>query len=382
MQSPGRTSSQPSQDFLSSNDGILFSNDDPDVFQLEDESRETRSAQSILSNRSVYSVDGEATLSGSQWACDGFSESSDPKRSEEGKAKERTEGDMLFARKCFELQGFVRPLLELLNGLKKGRFDKGLSSFQQSVAMDRIQRIVGVLQKPHIGEKYLPTLLQLEVMLKVWFPQVNPQVSSTPNPADLSPRDISIQSSNTTPPHKHKDQLHIPVKKRRLSWSDTDTLSSSPSVVCKRLNIKGCEEQHHWAYVEGGEGSSGTPPPSSQTNQSERRQGETSKHKILQLSSSNLTWVHVAPIFSPPKSGPSHKGGAKERGSNYVLLTSRNRPATQDSSISSTTPFSEPAGSPFKPVTSGTASALQGRVQTPPITLKPSCLVQQSPLQI
>ncbi|KAI7806968.1 circadian-associated transcriptional repressor-like [Triplophysa rosa] len=380
MQSPGRTSSQPSQDLLSSNDSILFS--DRDVFQLEDESCETRSAQSIHSNRSVYSVDGETTISGSQWACDGFSESSDPKRSKEGKAKERTEGDILFARKCLELQGFVRPLLELLNGLKKGRFDKGLSSFQQSVAMDRIQRIVGVLQKPHIGEKYLPTLMQIEVMLKLWFPQVTPQVSSTPNPADLSPRDISIQSSsNTTPPHKHKDQLHIPVKKRRLSWSDTDTPSSSPPAVCKRSNVKGCEEQLQWPYFDGGEGSSGTPPPSSQTNQSERRQGETSKHKILQWSGSNLTWVHVAPIFSPPKSGPSHKGGAKERGSSYVLLTSRSSPATQDSSISSTTPFSEPAGSPCKHVTSGTASALQGRVQTPPITVKPSCLVQQSPLQ-
>ena len=26
---------------------------------------------------------------------------------------------------CAELQGFVRPLLELLNGLKGGRFDRG-----------------------------------------------------------------------------------------------------------------------------------------------------------------------------------------------------------------------------------------------------------------
>lgn len=26
---------------------------------------------------------------------------------------------------CAELHGFVRPLLELLNGLKKGRFDRG-----------------------------------------------------------------------------------------------------------------------------------------------------------------------------------------------------------------------------------------------------------------
>ncbi|OXB55806.1 hypothetical protein ASZ78_007124 [Callipepla squamata] len=53
--------------------------------------------------------------------------------------------------RCRELRGFIRPLTELLNGLRMGRYDKGLSSFQQSVAMDRIQRIIGVLQKPEMG---------------------------------------------------------------------------------------------------------------------------------------------------------------------------------------------------------------------------------------
>ncbi|KAL6044189.1 hypothetical protein STEG23_019869 [Scotinomys teguina] len=81
-------------------------------------------------------------------------------------------------RLCKELQGFIRPLTDLLNGLKMGRFDKGLSSFQQSVAMDRIQRIVGVLQKPQMGERYLGTLLQVEGMLKTWFPHVAAQKSS------------------------------------------------------------------------------------------------------------------------------------------------------------------------------------------------------------
>nr|XP_055067727.1 circadian-associated transcriptional repressor-like [Misgurnus anguillicaudatus] len=380
MQSTGRTSSQPSQDSLCSNDSLPFSDDDPDIFLLDHGSHGAHSAQSARSDTSVYSVDGEATRPGSQCACDGFSESSDPTQSGRGKAGKRTEGDVLFARKCLELQGFVRPLLELLNGLKKGRFDKGLSSFQQSVAMDRIQRIVGVLQKPHIGEKYLPTLLQIEVMLKLWFPQVTPQVSVTPNSADLSPSSISIQSrSNITPPHKHKDQLHIPVKKRRLSWSDTDSPSSSPLVLFKQSKVKGGED-HQLPYVDGEEGSS------SHASQSERRVGETSEHKVIRWPGSKLTWVHVAPIFSPPKSGPSHKVGAKERGGGYVLLpvsplTSRSSPATQDSSVSSTTPFSEPDGSQCQPVTSGTASALQGCVQSPPITMKPSCLVRQSPLQ-
>ncbi|XP_058016652.1 circadian-associated transcriptional repressor [Ahaetulla prasina] len=83
-----------------------------------------------------------------------------------------TEGDQAFAQKCWELQGFVRPLLELLNRLKMGCFDQGLSSFQQSVAMDRIQRIIGVLQKPQMGERYLGILLQVEKMLKIWFPHI------------------------------------------------------------------------------------------------------------------------------------------------------------------------------------------------------------------
>ncbi|XP_060676704.1 circadian-associated transcriptional repressor-like isoform X1 [Hemiscyllium ocellatum] len=84
----------------------------------------------------------------------------------------KTRGDLLFAQKCKELQVFIRPLTILLDGLKTGRYNKGLTSFQQSVAMDRIQRIIGVLQKPGMGERYLGTLLQVEMMLKVWFPHV------------------------------------------------------------------------------------------------------------------------------------------------------------------------------------------------------------------
>uniref|UniRef100_A0A8C5KTL2 Circadian-associated transcriptional repressor n=2 Tax=Jaculus jaculus TaxID=51337 RepID=A0A8C5KTL2_JACJA len=83
-----------------------------------------------------------------------------------------SEGDLLFAQKCKELQGFIRPLTDLLNRLKMGRFDRGLSSFQQSVAMDRLQRIVGVLKNPQMGERYLGTLLQVEGMLKTWFPHI------------------------------------------------------------------------------------------------------------------------------------------------------------------------------------------------------------------
>ncbi|KAM9623369.1 circadian-associated transcriptional repressor isoform 2-T3 [Morphnus guianensis] len=59
----------------------------------------------------------------------------------------------------------------------------GLSSFQQSVAMDRIQRIIGVLQKPEMGARYLGTLLQVEGMLRVWFPHVAPKPAQDPAPS-------------------------------------------------------------------------------------------------------------------------------------------------------------------------------------------------------
>ncbi|KAM6228885.1 circadian-associated transcriptional repressor [Spheniscus humboldti] len=91
-----------------------------------------------------------------------------------------SDGDLLFAQKCRELRGFIRPLAELLEGLKRGRYDRGLSSFQQSVAMDRIQRIIGVLQKPEMGARYLGTLLQVEGMLRVWFPHVAPKPAQDP----------------------------------------------------------------------------------------------------------------------------------------------------------------------------------------------------------
>ncbi|KAJ0066166.1 hypothetical protein NL108_001404, partial [Boleophthalmus pectinirostris] len=87
-----------------------------------------------------------------------------------------------------------------------------LSSFQQSVAMDRLQRIVGVLQRPDCGEKYLNTLLQVEVMLKLWFPQIATFPVSAASSVATSPA-LSLQdTAGFTPSHRHKDQSHIPVK--------------------------------------------------------------------------------------------------------------------------------------------------------------------------
>lgn len=130
-----------------------------------------------------------------------------------------TPGDLAFAQKCADLHRFICPLLELLQGLKTGRFDKGLSSFQQSVAIDRLQRILGILQRPDMGEKYLQNLLQIEVMLKMWFPQVAFKPTETPSKT-TTPR---------LPPHWHQNQLHMPVKKRKLSWTDPDHSGKVPT---------------------------------------------------------------------------------------------------------------------------------------------------------
>ncbi|XP_003639691.1 circadian-associated transcriptional repressor [Canis lupus familiaris] len=140
-----------------------------------------------------------------------------------------TEGDLLFAQKCKELQGFIRPLTDLLNGLKMGRFERGLSSFQQSVAMDRIQRIVGILQKPQMGERYLGTLLQVEGMLKTWFPHIAAQKSSLSSSRHQltkhfpSPHSYSAASSPAPPLEKmDKTQLGHLLLKPKQPWHLTE----------------------------------------------------------------------------------------------------------------------------------------------------------------
>lgn len=61
-------------------------------------------------------------------------------------------------------------------------------------------------------EKYLNTLLQVEAMLKLWFPHIpmQPVLTSTSN-ATFTPGSLQ-DTSSSIPPHKHRDQLHIPVK--------------------------------------------------------------------------------------------------------------------------------------------------------------------------
>ncbi|KAJ8252251.1 hypothetical protein COCON_G00215630 [Conger conger] len=87
----------------------------------------------------------------------------------------KTPNDELFARKCSELQCYVPHLSSILSGLRSGRYRERLSSFQESVAMDRIQRIMGVLRNPCMGERYINIILKVEEMLRSWFPNVKPK---------------------------------------------------------------------------------------------------------------------------------------------------------------------------------------------------------------
>ncbi|KAM4581366.1 uncharacterized protein PAE49_005934 [Odontesthes bonariensis] len=416
MQSQRSTSTPPSFDSLSSSDGLLFSDseqaeDDTDVFL-------TYSSPSVIiggMGRPKARKDVESGSPRSQWTSDSLTDKDEEEESyrseREGKAAHiglaerdptsqtrKSEGDLLFARKCAELQGFVRPLLNLLNGLKKGRFDQGLSSFQQSIAMDRIQRIVGVLQRPNCGEKYLNTLLQVEVMLKLWFPQISPQpVSAAPSNATSHTHSLRDTSSSTLS-HKHRDQSHIPVKKRRLSWTGTDSPTSSP-VPVKRP--RSAEESRHdqderecppsspWLASAANQHSlnminNGQLKDDGMGKDTERQEpSQLLKYNTGQNSEPSLTWVHVAPILYPRKACLSHEEAALVGNDENIITAGRgHNPATQDSSISSTTPPKHP-GNQKNPIRcqsqldvgqqskQETAETCQGQSQLPLVKIEP-----------
>uniref|UniRef100_A0AAY4BX97 Circadian-associated transcriptional repressor-like n=1 Tax=Denticeps clupeoides TaxID=299321 RepID=A0AAY4BX97_9TELE len=117
------------------------------------------------------------------------------------------EKNLLFASKCMELQCYIPPLSSILNGLRSGRYRERLSSFQESVAMDRIQRIMGVLQNPHMGERYVNIVLKMEEMLKSWFPHIKPQnhsteewrADTTPSKKQKHPRSLQLELTNRWP---------------------------------------------------------------------------------------------------------------------------------------------------------------------------------------
>ncbi|XP_061773668.1 circadian-associated transcriptional repressor-like [Nerophis ophidion] len=193
---------------------------------------------------------------------------------EEGRIiSSQSEKGRLFTRKCMELQCYIHPLSSILNGLRSGRYRERLSSFQESVAMDRIQRILGVLQNPCLGEKYISIILKMEEMLKSWFPNVKTQ------------RQLPVIPTEEV----------VPTKKLKLSQV-TPSAAASPVTIsdtplgAKQLRVTDL-----------------TPPGA--------------------YSASNLKWLHTFPICSPTaeqaQAGPRH--------------VAHPRDITQDSAVSSST---------------------------------------------
>ncbi|KAG7521862.1 circadian-associated transcriptional repressor-like [Solea senegalensis] len=186
-----------------------------------------------------------------------------------------TEKDQFFTSKCMDLQCYIHPLSLILNGLRSGRYRERLSSFQESVAMDRIQRIMGVLQNPRMGEKYINIILKMEEMLKSWFPNVKLQ---------------------NQPAVAHTETA-VPTKRSKLSPMTTTAATSpvtmsDPPAAAKALRV-------------------------------------TDLTPGAAYSANNLKWLHTSPICSPTaeqaQASPKH------------LLSPRDRDLTQDNAVSSST---------------------------------------------
>ncbi|XP_037648831.1 circadian-associated transcriptional repressor-like isoform X2 [Sebastes umbrosus] len=139
---------------------------------------------------------------------------------------EKTQPDTeneLFSQKCAELQCFIQPLSSILRGLRSGRYSERLSSFQESVAMDRIQRIMGVLQNPNMGGRFLSIILKIEEMLQSWFPHIRPDQTDDCSPAK---KQKQHRSSASPPPSS-------PVSLRSSdSSSGLRRLHATSPVVC------------------------------------------------------------------------------------------------------------------------------------------------------
>ncbi|XP_016115313.1 circadian-associated transcriptional repressor-like [Sinocyclocheilus grahami] len=205
-----------------------------------------------------------------------------PEQRERQLTPEQMEKDGLFACKCLELQCYIHPLSSILNGLRSGRYRERLSTFQESVAMDRIQRIMGVLQNPCMGERYVNIILKMEEMLKNWFPHIKHQRSDQANTAAL------MEETTLS-------------KKPKLSPSTSPLLTgianpATTSALCmgnKAMRVSDL-----------------TPPGP--------------------YSATNLKWLHTSPICS--LTGEQAQGTVRN-----FLTAHRDRDATQDNSVSSST---------------------------------------------
>lgn len=214
--------------------------------------------------------------------------------------------------------------------------------------------------------------------------------------------------------HTHSQiTLLLTFQKRRLSWTGTDSPAPSPVLLkCPRISA---EEKA--VKQDGDERDRASLPPTLATDANQNspdvagnsllnvdtkgkdsdseEQGKLSQYSAGQSSEPSLTWVHVAPILSPRKACPSHEGNSENQQVTAVLPPVRQgSPATQDSSISSTTPYkhpknlkkpsrcqSQPLAGQQSESESETIETCQGQNQPPHVTLKPLSRVCPTPLE-
>uniref|UniRef100_A0A7N6AN37 Uncharacterized protein n=1 Tax=Anabas testudineus TaxID=64144 RepID=A0A7N6AN37_ANATE len=119
-----------------------------------------------------------------------------------------TPGDLAFAQKVTMFKLIPRFL-----NLKWGKISL-ISDIITLVKMGMLSTILCIIIK-----KYLQNLLQIEMMLKMWFPQVTCQSTHTPN------QTTTLRLSQNW----HQNQLHMPVKKRKLSWSNPEDTGKVPT---------------------------------------------------------------------------------------------------------------------------------------------------------
>lgn len=138
----------------------------------------------------------------------------------------------LFLHKCLELQGYIPPLSSILQALISGRYSDRLGSFQENVAIDRIQRILGVLQNPHLGGRFLNILLKVEVMLLSWFPHIRPSTSQIDDGSatkKLQPHSSASAPPPPAPPSSSDLEPPLaasPPSSTRLKWLHTSPICS------------------------------------------------------------------------------------------------------------------------------------------------------------
>ncbi|XP_076591156.1 uncharacterized protein LOC143323259 [Chaetodon auriga] len=179
----------------------------------------------------------------------------------------------LFSQKCTELQCYIPPLSAILRGLRSGRYSERLSSFQESVAMDRIQRIMGVLQNPHMGGRFLSIVLKIEEMLQSWFPHIKAgqRQADRGSPAKKQ----KLHHGGASSPLSSSDVEPAPV----ASYSSTHLKWLHTSPIC---SLKTPESVHSQRAA------TASPPPA------RRRQEVTQDNAV-----SSSTDLHAGPLRRP-----------------------------------------------------------------------------------